>query len=97
MKKIGDLAVAVGEYQKNGETKRQWQNVGSLMEKDGNQFLFLSRSFNPAGVPNPENRSDVLISIFEPKQKGERQQGQGGGGNEDIPFAPYMKDAGYLV
>jgi len=34
----------------------------------------MDRHFNPAGVPNPDNKGNVLISKFEPKQSN-----QGGG------------------
>ena len=83
--KIKDLAVKVGSYTDGqGQEKGRYQNVGSLMRSDdGNEFIVLHRWFNPAGVPNPENRDSVLISCFEPKpqvqqgQQGQQQQGWG--------------------
>ena len=66
MKKY-DIVAKVGEYQKNGETKGRYLNVGALMEKDGKPFLLLNRTFNPAGVPNQDNRDTVLLSLYEPK------------------------------
>lgn len=100
--KIYDLAVVVGTYQKAGETKNRYQNVGAVLQKeDGGKFLMLERWFNPAGVPNPDNRSTVLLSMFEPKprdgegggqtqqrQQTTQQQSGGGMADEDIPFAP---------
>lgn len=76
--KIKDLAVKVGSYTDGqGQEKGRYQNVGSLMRSDdGNEFIVLNRWFNPAGVPNPENRDSVLISCFEPKQQ-QQQQGWG--------------------
>lgn len=72
MRKIADLVIKVGTYQKDGETKNRYLNVGSKMEDDkGGSFLLLNRTFNPAGVPNPDNRESVLVSIFEPKAKEE--------------------------
>lgn len=70
-KKIYDLAVKTGEYKNGqGETKSNWLNVGAVMEKDdGGKFIMLERTFNPAGVPNPDNRSNVLLSMFVPKDR----------------------------
>lgn len=91
MTKIYDLAVKVSEYtNRQGETKGKWQNVGAVMQKDdGSKMILLDRYFNPAGVPNPENRSNVILSMFTPRQQG---AGNAGGGNsapdqdDDIPF-----------
>ena len=59
-KKVYDLAVKLGE--------KNWLNVGAVLEKDdGGRFIILERSFNPAGVPNPDNKSGLIISMFEPK------------------------------
>jgi hypothetical protein len=83
--KIKDLVVKTGEYQSQGQTKSRWQNVGSLMQNDdGGQFIILNRWFNPAGIPNPENRDSVVLSCFD----SDRQQPQSQGGNslEDPPF-----------
>ena len=77
-KKIRDLAVKTGSYtDRDGNTKGRYKNVGSLMEsEDGSKFILLDTTFNPAGVPNPDNRDNVLISIFEMKDNdgGQRQQ-----------------------
>lgn len=66
--KIMDVVVKTGEYQDNaGMTKGRYQNVGSLMAgEDGRQFIIMERTFNPAGVPNPQGRSSVILSLFEP-------------------------------
>lgn len=72
--KLRDIAVKTGEYmdRQSGQTKGRWQNVGALMKgDDGNEFIILHRWFNPAGVPNPDNRDSVLMSCFRP----DRQQG----------------------
>jgi len=71
MKKIYDLAVRTGEYTNaSGETKGRYTNVGAIMQKDdGGKMIFMNRTFNPAGVPNPENRDNIIISMFAPKDK----------------------------
>ena len=77
MKKLYDLAVKTGTYEKDGETKNRYENVGSVMEKDdGGKFIFLNRTFNPAGVPNPDNRSNVILSMFKNEPKND----------DDVPF-----------
>ena len=70
-KKIKDLAVATGKYtNSNGDEKTNWLNVGAIIEKDdGGKFMILERTFNPAGVPNPDNRSTLIVSMFDVKKK----------------------------
>lgn len=64
-----ELAVKVGSYQKDGADKGKYENVGVVMETDKGMFILLKRTFNPAGVMNPEGKESVLISMFEPKEK----------------------------
>lgn len=74
--KLMDLVVTIGEYQnRNGETKKRYENVGSLMRNDNGQFLMLKRTFNPAGVPG--DRDNILISMFEPKARDDNRQSGG--------------------
>ena len=70
--KVADLAVKTGEYQKDGEMKGRYENVGSLMQGDKGHFLILKRTFNPAGVPNPDDKDSVIVSCFE--QQNNNQQ-----------------------
>lgn len=85
--KIYDLAVKTGEYtDRNGQTKGRWKNVGAVMENaEGGRFIMLDRTFSPAGVPNPENRDTVLISLFDPKRQ-EAAPSQAASDDTDIPF-----------
>ena len=78
-KKIRDIAVKTGEYQDaQGQTKGRWQNVGSLMRNDdGGEFIILNRWFNPAGVPNPDNKDSVLLTCFKMDRQDGGQQPQG--------------------
>jgi hypothetical protein len=66
MQKKYDVVATVGSYQKNGETKNKYKNVGGLFEKDGNQFLLLDKTFNLAGMPG--DKESVLLSLFTPKE-----------------------------
>jgi len=72
-RKTHDLCVVVGTYEKDGQTKNKYKNIGSGMVNDDgdgvNKFLLLDRTFNPAGVPNPKNSESVLINFFEIKDK----------------------------
>ena len=81
--KLYDLVVKTGEYTSNGETKGRYENVGSMMQGDKGQFLILKRTFNPAGVANPDNKDSIIVSCFEPKDQGQ-QQGQVVTWNQDI-------------
>jgi DNA-directed RNA polymerase specialized sigma54-like protein len=86
MKKLYDLSVRIGEYQKDGETKGKYLNVGCIMEKDdGGRFILLNRTFNPAGVQNPENRESLIISMF--KKKSEDEKPESVNMNSDNPFS----------
>ena len=63
-KKLADLAVKIGTYEKNGETKGNYVNIGAVMDGDNGQYLLIDRHFNPAGVPNPDNKNSILVSVF---------------------------------
>lgn len=68
-----DLVVKTGTYiNREGEEKGRFLNVGKVLEgRDGGEFLLFSRTFNPAGVPNPDDSDVVLVSKFEVKERGD--------------------------
>lgn len=70
-RKIKDLAVKTGSYTNNaGETKGRYENVGSILQMDdGSKMILLKRSFNPAGVPFKEGSDQIIVSLFDPKEK----------------------------
>lgn len=68
MSKVADLVVKVGEYEKDGVKKAKWLNVGAVMKNDNGQYILLDRTFNPAGLPNPDGKQSCLISIFKKKE-----------------------------
>lgn len=84
MQKLYDAVVKTGEYtDSQGNTKGRYENVGSVMQGDNGQFLILKRTFNAAGVPNPDNKDSVIVSFFEQnnqQQQGSQHQGQQHGG-----------------
>jgi hypothetical protein len=72
MKKIKDLTVKVGTYQKDGQEKNRYLNIGSMMEDDnGGTFILINRTWAPSGCPNPDNRESVLVSMFDVKSRDE--------------------------
>ena len=102
-RKVADLSVIVGDYQKDGQTKKKYQNVGAMMKnEDGGFFLLLNRFFSPAGVPGSEGRESIIINVYKKDQQGSGggqggQQGQPGGGYAPVPPAgpPQGEQGGY--
>ena len=79
MKKVKDLAVKVAD--------KNWVNIGCIMEKDdGGKFMIMNRTFNPAGVPNPENRDTLIVSMFDVRPKDESAADRVSEGFESDPF-----------
>ena len=76
--KVRDLAVKVSDYTDNqGQQKGRYENIGSLMKgEDGGFFIIMKRTFNPAGVPNPEGRDSIMVGCFELRDQGQGQQQQ---------------------
>jgi len=84
-RKIRDVVVKVGEYtdHNTGETKGRFENVGALMrnDEDDSYFIMLRRTFNPAGVPNNDERGSVLLSCYVPQdQRDQQKEDRSGGG-----------------
>lgn len=79
--KILEFAYPAGSYQKNGEEKTQWSNIGALYKSqpdDGSEpsyFLkFDSLALNPSILMQlmkmkKDAGREVLISAFEPKDR----------------------------
>jgi len=69
--KLYDVCVKTGSYtNQQGEPKNRYENIGTVMQgDDGGQFMLLKTTFNPAGVPNPENRDTVMCSMFTPQNQ----------------------------
>lgn len=92
-KKVKDLAVKTGSYTKDGQEKGRYENVGALMKTDdGNYFILLKRTFNPAGVPVEDGRDQIIVSVFDlkdtaaPSQQQSSQPPQSSVSDDDIPF-----------
>ena len=64
--KVKDIAVKTGEYQKDGQTKGRYENIGSIFKSDdGGTFLLMKRTFNPAGVHVEPGKDQILLSVFD--------------------------------
>lgn len=79
--KLYDIVVKTSEYPDGqGGMKGRFENIGSMMQGDNGQFLILKRTFNIAGVPNPDGKDSIIASLFEPnnnnQQAPQQQQGQ---------------------
>jgi hypothetical protein len=65
-------------YEKNGDQKVAWTRVGTLIEKDGKQYVKLE------AIPLPNEKGEVFLSVFEQRQKDSRQQSGSGGNSSDL-------------
>jgi hypothetical protein len=82
-----ELCAIVGTYRDaQGNEKKKWQKVGIEMETDqGGRFILLDRWFNPAGIPDPEGRGNVMLSLFDPKTGDGGAQGSRQGSSAGAP------------
>jgi hypothetical protein len=67
---IADVCVKTGSYTKpDGTVKNRYENIGAKWEKDdGSSFITIKRTFSPSGVPNPDNKDSIILSIFDKKE-----------------------------
>lgn len=83
---VGDIAIKIGEYEKNGEKKGEFRRIGRLMRSDDGPFVLLNAdalSMQLFALANKDRRSSVICSVFEPRD------GSGGGRTanpDDEPF-----------
>jgi len=88
-KKKYDICATVGTYEKDGRTANKYQNVGVVLQgDDGNEFILLDRTFNPAGVDSKHGESKILLSLFAPRDSLQSVQPapRQANGSQDIPF-----------
>jgi len=93
------LVAKVGTYQKDGETKNRYQDVGAIMSNSNGEYALLNPAVNLAGLllqqnaMSGENRTSVMISVFDndnrqPAQQAPAQQQPAPNdfGDDSIPF-----------
>lgn len=64
MTKKQNLAAVVGSYEKDGEQKNRYTNVGSIITKDdGGKFIELNWWVNYATLPRKDGK--LYLSVFD--------------------------------
>ena len=48
--------------ERDGQTKNKYQSVGVVMEGEKGPFIFLNKTFNPAGIQ--DGKESVIISML---------------------------------
>ena len=72
------LAVANGQYQKDGQTKTRWVNVGVIgVGTNGKEYMLIDPTINFAGFPKEDGKDMVMVGIFD-----DSNQQQGGNQNQ---------------
>lgn len=73
MTKRYDVVARVGSYvDQSGQEKGRFENVGAVIVNSNGGFnLLLKKTFNPAGLAEPDKES-IILSLFEPQQSGQQ-------------------------
>ena len=67
--------IANGTYQKDGQTKTVWKEIGVIMTSaKGGEFCLLDPTVNLAGFPREAGKDRLIASIFEDTQERASQQ-----------------------
>ena len=83
------LAVANGQYQKDGQTKTRWVNVGVIgVSQNGKEYMLIDPTINFAGFPKEEGKDMVMVGIFDDSNQ---QQNQNNGGNQNQQYQPQQQ------
>ena len=83
---IKELAVVKSTYEKNGETKKVWMNIGQVHEHEGREYITLDPTVNLAALPRKQGDDRLFVSMFEPKQKEHKQANKPVDIDSEIPF-----------
>jgi len=85
------LVAKVGTYQKDGETKNRYQDVGAIMSNSNGEYALLNPAVNLAGLllqqnaMSGENRTSVMISVFDNDNRQQAPQQQAPAQNNSAP------------
>ena len=81
------LVVANGKYEKNGQEKTRWVNVGHLHEHDGKHYITLESHINVAAFERKENDTRVFVNMFDnDRQDKPRESENPADFDSDLPF-----------
>ena len=86
------LTAKVGEYEKDGQTKGRYVDLGVILSNENGEYMLLDPTVNLAGVLTQQNMynhtkgkktgTSVMVSIFDnDRQQGGGNQGGNAGGN----------------
>ena len=70
------LAVANGQYQKDGQTKTRWVNIGVILEKEGKEFCLIDPTINFAAFPREQGKDMVMVGVFQDDNQQNNNQWQ---------------------
>jgi len=75
VRKISDLVVVTGEYtDRNGDTKKKYQNVGVILEGEYGQFALIESTFNFAAMAETPGGT-VKVQIYDAnRDRGDRSE-----------------------
>ena len=93
------LSAVTGQYQKDGQTKAEWTNVGVLITgSNGKEYVLLDPTVNLAGILVKQNilaqkegkplSESVMTSVFEEQNN---QAQQNGGYQQQAPQQPMQQ------
>ena len=93
-KKLYDLAVKIGEYEKDGGTKGRYKNIGAVFEgNDGKgAYMLLDStciSMQLFALVNNDRRDSVIVSMFDGSKEGGAPKSSASAKddfNDPIPF-----------
>lgn len=77
------LSVANGTYQKDGQEKTRWVNVGVILEKDGKEFALIDPTINFAAFPREQGKDMVMVGVFEEQSQNQNQGYNQNQGNQN--------------
>lgn len=92
------LVAKVGEYQKDGQTKGRYVNLGVILSNDNGEYCLLDPSISIAGCLQMQNRANhaagrktgdkLMVSIFEEDSQRSSQSSQSNPSpmDDEIPF-----------
>lgn len=78
------LAAKTGVYQKDGQEKGEYVNLGVILSGNNGEYMLLDPAVNLAGVLTKQNllahsmgkkpRTNVIVSVFDDSQQQQQQQ-----------------------